>query len=120
MCPLGAVNATCFGANGPFQLWRVLPRGDRISDPWRQASVRRFFFIDHGMGVVIARPLKCGERDVNLVSRRPRSRSQLGQGQASPHAGKDGRRGGRRGLRWLGPLTVGAGARLGSQLLGLP
>ncbi len=75
------------------------------------AKIGRRLFIDHGMGIVIGETAEIGD-DVHPLPRRDPRRHQLEQGQAPPDPGRRGDR--RRRGEDLGPFTVGAGAKVGS------
>jgi len=71
------------------------------------SSSTLFYRSWYGWWVISGEPLKSGD-DRHLYQGRHARRHQLGQGQASPHAGRR-RRGGRRGQGGFGPFTGGCG-----------
>ena len=75
------------------------------------ATIRRRFFIDHGMGVVIGETAEIGE-DCTLYHGVTLGGTSWSKGKRHPTLGKGVVVGA--GAKILGPITVGDGARIGS------
>ena len=75
------------------------------------ATIRRRFFIDHGMGVVIGETAEIGD-DCTLYHGVTLGGTSWNQGKRHPTLGKGVVVGA--GAKILGPITIGDGARIGS------